>query len=78
MWNVGLRMSAGLCRNGKHTWELLVSLAATCHQRGRDLVEFLRPQLTLVPSPTRSPRTGAEPALVLADAAQSILGDDFQ
>ena len=35
---------------GKRTWEILASLAATCHQRGQDLVELLRPQL-LVPSP---------------------------
>ena len=39
--------------HGKHTWEILTSLAVTCHQRGQDLVEFLRPHLTLVPSPAR-------------------------
>lgn len=39
---------------GKATWEILTSLAATCHQRGQDFVEFLRPMLTLVPaSPAR-------------------------
>jgi len=34
---------------GKHTWEILASLAATCTQRGQDYVEFLRPYLTLQP-----------------------------
>jgi hypothetical protein len=39
---------------GKNTWEILTSLAATCHQRGEDIVEFLRPMLTLAPvSPAR-------------------------
>jgi hypothetical protein len=39
---------------GKETWEILTSLAATCHQRGQDFVEFLRPLLTLAPvSPAR-------------------------
>ena len=39
---------------GKHTWEILTSLAATCHQRGQDFVELLRPMLTLAPaSPAR-------------------------
>jgi hypothetical protein len=37
-------------QRGKHTWEILASLSATCAQRGQDLVEFLRPQL-LVPAP---------------------------
>ena len=32
---------------GKRTWEILASLAATCHQRGQDLVEHLRPYLLL-------------------------------
>jgi len=35
---------------GKRTWEILTSLAATCHQRGQDLVELLRPNL-LLPNP---------------------------
>lgn len=34
---------------GKHTWETLASLAATCAQRGQDFVTFLRPYLTLQP-----------------------------
>ncbi|MBN1511564.1 MAG: IS66 family transposase [Phycisphaerae bacterium] len=38
---------------GKHTWEILTSLAATCHQRGQDFLESLRPQLGLVPNPVR-------------------------
>ena len=37
-------------QRGKHTWEILASLAATCTQRGQDLVEFLRPNL-LLPNP---------------------------
>jgi transposase len=36
---------------GKRTWEILASLAATCHQRGQDLVEHLRPYLLLPPNP---------------------------
>ena len=32
---------------GKQTWQILASLAATCHQRGQDLVDFLRPSLLL-------------------------------
>jgi hypothetical protein len=32
---------------GKHTWEILTSLAATCHQRGQDFVEYLVPYLAL-------------------------------
>lgn len=32
---------------GSRTWEILASLAATCHQRGQDFVEQLRPQLLL-------------------------------
>ena len=35
---------------GKRTWEILASLAATCHQRGPNLVELLRPNL-LLPNP---------------------------
>lgn len=35
---------------GKRTWEILASLAATCHQRGQNLVEFLQPNL-LLPNP---------------------------
>jgi len=34
---------------GKHTWETLASLAATCHQRAQDFVEVLRPKLILAP-----------------------------
>ena len=40
-------------QRGKQTWEILASLAATCAQRGHDLVEFLRPSLIL-PSPTHA------------------------
>jgi transposase len=32
---------------GVRTWEILTSLAATCRQRGRDFVHFLRPHLVL-------------------------------
>ena len=35
---------------GKRTWEILASLAATCTQRGQNLVELLRPSL-LLPDP---------------------------
>ena len=38
---------------GKQTWEILTSLAATCHQRDQDFVEAVRPRLTLTPSPVR-------------------------
>ena len=38
---------------GKKTFEVLASLAATCHQRGDDFLETLRPHLTLVPYPVR-------------------------
>ncbi len=38
---------------GKHTWEILASLGATCHQRGQDLIDFLRPAL-LLPPPRRT------------------------
>ena len=37
-------------QRGKTTWEILASLAATCHQRGQNLVELLRPNL-LLPNP---------------------------
>jgi transposase len=33
--------------HGARTWEILTSLAATCAQRGQDLVDFLRPQLAI-------------------------------
>lgn len=36
---------------GKRTWEILASLATTCHQRGEDLVEHLRPYLLLPSKP---------------------------
>lgn len=36
---------------GKHTWEILASLAATCHQRAQSLVEFLTPRLALGSTP---------------------------
>lgn len=32
---------------GKRTWEILTTLAATCHQRAEDFVEQLHPRLTL-------------------------------
>jgi hypothetical protein len=38
---------------GKQTWEILTSLAATCHQRDQDFVDFLRPHLILMPNPVR-------------------------
>ena len=37
-------------QRGKRTWEILASLAATCTQRGQNLVELLRPNL-LLPDP---------------------------
>jgi hypothetical protein len=41
-------------RRGKNTWEILTSLAATCHQRGQDFVNFLGPMLALpCPAPAR-------------------------
>jgi len=40
-------------QRGKTTFEILASLAATCHQRGQDFVETLRPYLTLLPTPVR-------------------------
>lgn len=39
--------------SGKHTWEVLTSLAATCQQRGQDFVDYLTPQLTLAPATVR-------------------------
>jgi hypothetical protein len=38
---------------GKHTWEVLTSLAATCHQRGQKFIEYLPPRLTLMPAAVR-------------------------
>jgi hypothetical protein len=38
---------------GKRTWEILTSLAATCHQRGQNFAEYLRPHLTLAATPGR-------------------------
>ena len=38
---------------GKHTWEILTSLAATCHQRGQDFVNYLSPRLALAPATGR-------------------------
>lgn len=38
---------------GKQTWEILASLAETCHQRGQDFVESIRPHITLQPTPAR-------------------------
>ena len=35
---------------GKHTWEILASLTATCQQTARDFVESLRPYLVLQPA----------------------------
>jgi hypothetical protein len=35
---------------GRHTWEILASLTATCHQTARDFVESLRPHLILRPA----------------------------
>jgi len=37
-------------QRGKQTWEILASLAATCRQRGQNLVERLRLPL-LLPNP---------------------------
>jgi transposase len=34
-------------QNGKNTWQVLSSIAATCHQRGQDLVDYIRPKLAL-------------------------------
>lgn len=34
---------------GKHTWEILASLAATCAQNAIDFVDYLIPQLPLAP-----------------------------
>lgn len=38
---------------GKRTWEILASLAATCHQRNQDFVEYIRPHLALATAPGR-------------------------
>lgn len=39
---------------GKRTWEILTSLAATCHQRKQDFIQWLSPRLTLTAAaPTR-------------------------
>jgi transposase len=40
-------------QRGKCTWEILTSLAATCHQRGQDFADYLRPHLTLATAPGR-------------------------
>jgi len=37
-------------QRGRHTWEILASLAATCHQTARDFVPSLRPYLILKPA----------------------------
>jgi hypothetical protein len=34
-------------RRGKQTWEILASLAATCHQRAESFVDFLTPRVSL-------------------------------
>jgi hypothetical protein len=34
----------------ERTWEILTALAATCHQRGQDFVEVLRPCLVFTPA----------------------------
>jgi transposase len=34
-------------QSGKTTWQVLNSIAATCHQRGEDLVQFIAPRLAL-------------------------------
>jgi len=45
---IARKLSCGNKTNrGKRTWEILASLAATCHQRGQDFVEFLHPILTI-------------------------------
>jgi hypothetical protein len=40
-------------QRGKQTWEILTSLAATCHLRSLDFTEYLRPYLILAPAPVR-------------------------
>jgi hypothetical protein len=35
---------------GKQTWEILASLATTCHQRAESLVDYLPPRLSLAPA----------------------------
>jgi len=37
-------------QRGKHTWEVLASLTATCQQTARDFVDTLRPYLVLRPA----------------------------
>lgn len=37
-------------QRGKRTWQILASLAATCHQNGCDFVEALRPRLRINPA----------------------------
>jgi len=32
---------------GRKTWQILASLAATCAQRGNDLIDYLTPYMTL-------------------------------
>jgi hypothetical protein len=34
---------------GKNTWQVLTSLAATCHQRSQNFVDFLQPMLAIAP-----------------------------
>ena len=36
-------------KNGRRTWEILASLAATCQQNATDLVDWLAPRLSLEP-----------------------------
>jgi transposase len=52
---IARKLSCGTkTERGTRTWEILTSLAATCHQRGQSLVDFLRPSLQLVtPQPGR-------------------------
>ncbi|HUW83389.1 MAG TPA: transposase [Phycisphaerae bacterium] len=52
---VARKLSCGSkTERGKRTWEILTSLGATCHQRGADFVDYLRPLLT--PAPTAQAR----------------------
>jgi transposase len=45
---IARKLSAGnKTERGARTWEILASLAATCAQRGQNLVDFLRPQLAI-------------------------------
>jgi len=51
---IARKLSCGnITQRGKRTWEVLVSLAATCTRRGQDLVELLRPNLLPDPYPER-------------------------